>query len=204
MIEQFPKRCIKCKRSDVELVAFSITKTKSSRLDYITSSWSSRTAQARIPVCKSCKIQFINYRRFKKVVNLFKNLFIGFLILTIIFFFIQGWDEILNSIFTIFIFLSVGFFVIFVFLYVNDLNHPNRISNYVSLEIGRSGTKLIFKDPEYLQNMVDHAASTFIEEEVRKELGIDIIYCPKCGSKQMRDVDFCLQCGKELRRIKNC
>jgi len=200
--EQFPKRCIKCKRSDVDVVPFLITKTKQF-LSFFSRSTAYRTTYERVPVCEQCQAQFTRYLKFHKIVNLFKILLISFIFLLAIFSIVYLFINKFLSTSLIFLILSIGTMIIFIILYIKDSNHPDRISNYVSLKINGNGSILFIKDPYYRQEIANHITSTIVKEEIQKKFNINIIYCPKCGSKQKKGTDFCLVCGKELRRLYN-
>jgi len=202
MVEQFPKKCIKCKRTDVDLEAFPIFKIKDSLLDFFFGySTNYRFVSVKIPVCKSCKEQFIKYHKIKDLASIFKVLFGLFLFLTVGFFVILIILGVFTFVFIIFVLITIGFLFLFVIFYIIKSNHPDKFSNYFDLKIRGNEATLVINDPDYRQDIIEYTTSKIVEDLSKKVLNIDIIYCPKCGSKQNKEVDFCLACGKELRRI---
>jgi hypothetical protein len=71
-----------------------------------------------------------------------------------------------------------------------------RVKNFIVLT--KKG-KILFKDQEYQQELIEHVVKEEEEKAEKLRTGVGTIFCPKCGSKQIKGTDFCNKCGKELR-----
>ncbi len=196
MSEKYPQKCIKCHSEDVELEEFPIVKTRSIftfsfyRHEY-------RTMQTNVPVCTSCKSKFTKFQHLKSRADIIGGFFSLSIFTMIILFFVQFFFiEYLYNFFLFFLILSVILIFPSIILYAQVSSHPDKISNYVSFK----KDTVIIKNPDYRKAIVEHAITKQIEDKLKKEFDIDIVHCPKCGSKQKKNADFCLNCGKELRK----
>ncbi|MFX1297869.1 MAG: hypothetical protein ACFFD2_23860 [Promethearchaeota archaeon] len=195
MFDSYPQQCIKCHRSNLELDEFPLVKTKFI-FTFSCHKEAYRNVYTKVPVCKTCKSKFIKYQQIKSRAELIGFFLVLSLITTIILFFIQlFFIERLYNIFLIFLILSIVLALSSIIIYSYLSSHPDKISNYVNFKRGT----FIVKSPDYRKAIVEHAITRQIEDNLKKVLDIDIIHCPKCGSKQKRNADFCLNCGKELR-----
>jgi len=187
--EDFPKKCLKCKRSDVPLEKFQF-----GYLKMLSFSFSSRTEtktysgySIRVPVCKTCKNQFKAFMILRVLFKIVRLLTLFALLLTLLFTFVPPPIKFPFNIlpFTI-TFIPIVILAIIVRIY------PHKIQNYIKLT--ESGA--IIKDPIYKKEFDDYRTSRYIEDA----LDINKISCPYCDSLIRKDSDFCLSCGKDLRQ----
>jgi hypothetical protein len=188
--EDFPKKCLKCKRSDVPLERFQAGYVRSK---YIQGGPASRVQvieynsySVKFPVCRSYKIQFNRYLMAEKFFYTMICLNIPTFFITIIFTFVH---PPINFPFNILPFTIS--FILTVILAILVRIYPHKIQNYI--EATENG--VILKDPIYEKEFYDYKMSRMVEDK----LDINKIPCPKCGSLIRKDVDFCLSCGKDLR-----
>ncbi|MHA2008927.1 MAG: hypothetical protein ACXABO_12260 [Promethearchaeota archaeon] len=190
--EAFPNKCIKCKRSDIELQKFSYARTKRKR-----SSKSSSTVYLSFPVCSSC---FQDFEKSSRIENLFESIRFYSIISFVIAIFL-GIDIVMRSTsgFTIVLLTITAFITIVGFgLYFKLKLDPNRIKKYINLK--KTG-EVVIKDKEFQKEVVDHIVLNKEVEALKRATGLGMIYCPKCGSQQLKGVDYCKNCGKELRNL---
>lgn len=187
--EDFPKKCIKCNRKDVKLHKFQYSKSSGT---IFSDSYS--TVSISFPVCGECKIDINSYLKIKDNAS---NFLLGAVCLTIIIIIIgviMGiTDNNLIVIQSILIAITIVLLVISTVLYISSKTHPHRISKFLVINI-RSGTIKV-KNDEYRGEIINKK----IADHITSIANIDAIYCPKCGTKQMTQTDFCRACGKELR-----
>ncbi|MFX0005930.1 MAG: hypothetical protein ACFFA7_12425 [Promethearchaeota archaeon] len=184
--EDFPKKCIKCKKSDVELHKFTYA-----------SSIGNRTISFSFPVCSLCKPKF---ERSNKIENAFKTMryitiISGIITIFMIIALISGFSSAGNN---IILFIAAIITIIGLGLYITLMVDVYRIKHFFILK--KSG-EIIFKNKEYQQEIIDHVVEEELEKAEKLKTGIGTIYCPKCGSQQIRGIDFCNNCGKELRDL---
>jgi uncharacterized protein (DUF983 family) len=183
--EDFPEICIKCKRTDVSLKPFKLSKTrglKNFRISYI-----------KVPVCERCEREFNAYISFmKKTRNMFE---IGFIILIFAWLFGILWVTGLNPIFIQVTFLVTAIIILLysIVRYLISLSHPHRIKRFFNI---RMDNTLYLKNSEYATKFEDYQNKMQVLEEQK------IIYCPKCGNPNLEGKDYCNKCGRELRYIK--
>lgn len=188
MIENFPKKCIMCKRTDVELSSYTVGVSKTKGYRHQTT----RTKSFSVPVCEECK-SLLNKRSY---INLLQTC-IG-LITLIVFVF-----SIVPLVFkeSYFIQLLIGgvvLLIINIILFIIKSTFTNNIKKYVKPTL--SGTIYdAIKDPEYKREMANFQKAKVVKDAIDKELGLNVMYCPRCGSQHKKDTDFCLKCGKDLR-----
>jgi len=192
--EDFPKKCIKCKRTDVELHKFTYAKTKTKRKH---SSKSYSTMYTSFPVCSSCKQEF---EKSYKVENVFENIkyisLISFLIsIYLVIELLRGSS---SGLIRGLLIITASITIIGIGLYVKTKLDPNRIRNYINLK--KTG-EVSITDKEFQQEVIEHIVSEKEEEALKKNIGVGMITCPKCGSQQLKSIDFCNACGKELRNL---
>jgi len=190
--EDFPKKCIKCKRSDLELHKFTYGRTKRK-----VSSKSSITRYVSFPVCSSCRQEFEKSYRVENVFNNMKYVSIISLFIAIymVIELLRGSTFWLISLILI---ITTCLTIIGIALYVKIKVDPNRIAKYINLK--KTG-EVSITDKELQQEIVDHIVSEKEEEALKRTTGIGMITCPKCGSQQLKGIDFCNNCGKELRNL---
>lgn len=190
--EDFPKKCLKCKRSDLHLekfqvgyrkmLTYSISSTRRSFREETTSSGYS----IRIPVCKRCKKQFKAHMILSVLFRLFILINFLTLILTIIFTLVPP-----SLKFPLNILPFIITFIPTIILGAVIGIYPHKIRNYI--ELTESGP--IIKDPDYKKEVDDYRTLRAVEDK----LDINKIPCSNCGSLVRQDADFCLSCGKDLR-----
>jgi ribosomal protein S27AE len=190
--EDFPKKCIKCKRSDVPLEKFQFGYRKT--LSHSISSsrrgfHEEKTYSIRVPVCKKCKKQL-------KAFFILRYLFRVFILLSLFTLFISVLFTIVppHVKFPINILPFISTFIPTVILGIIVGMYPHKIRNYI--ELTESGP--IIKDPHYKKEVEDYKRVRVVEDK----LDINKIACPNCGALMREDADFCLSCGKDLRNIK--
>lgn len=190
--EVFPKLCVKCKRSDVELHKFTYSRTKKN-----VGSKSSITRFLSFPVCSSCKKDFEKSCKFE---TLFFNLKYPAIVSVLIL--IYSLVEILrgSTFWLINILLVITSSIVFleIALYIKLKLDPNRVKKYIDL---KSSGEVYIKDEELQQKLKEKLISEREKEILERTTGIGTITCPKCGSKQPIGIDFCNNCGKELRNL---
>ncbi|UCC19313.1 MAG: zinc ribbon domain-containing protein [Promethearchaeota archaeon] len=190
--EDFPKICVKCKRSDLELYKFSYGRTKKK-----IGSSSYTTKFISFPVCSNCKQEF---EKSYKIENLFDYFKYASIISTIILIY-TVFEAFRGSTFWLIYVLMVitaSILIIGIFLFFRIRLDPNRVRNYIDLK--KSG-EISIKDDKLKQDIEEHLISEIEKEALRKITGEGMIYCPKCGTEQPKGIDFCNKCGKELRNI---
>ena len=192
--EDFPKKCLKCKKANVPLEKFQIAYVKKkynkwgifSRLQEIL--YNSNVI--KFPVCKKCKNKFERYRTVVSLFYVISLLNIPTLFISL--FLVFNPNITITFPFNILPFI-ISLTLAIIFGIIGSID-PNRISNYI--EVMKDGS-VVIKDPNYNKEMDDYRKVKLVEDE----LGIDQIYCPNCKSLISRDVDFCNFCGKDLRSI---
>lgn len=200
MVDNFPKKCIKCKRTDVQLHEFSVSVSENLYRRYGSKY---RTRTFSIPVCENCKSQFTRYvwfNGFRKFINICTGVVLALLIFEI-FFGLVFFDYYARSFLPPFLYCSIVFIILTIILYIIELNHPHKIKNYVNLRMIGTVYDAI-KDPEYKHEVLNFLKTKIIKQAYKKEFGINVIYCPWCGSKQDENALFCLDCGKDLRVLQ--
>ena len=177
--ENFPKKCIKCKRSDIELHKFTYGRTKRKL-----SSKSSITRYISFPVCSSCRQAF---EKSYKVENVFESMkyvsLISFLIAIY-----TGIELLRGSTFwliSLILIITTSLTIISIALYVKIKVDPNRIRNYINLK--KTGEVSII-DKKFQQEVVEHIVSEKEEEALKRIKGIGMIICPKCDKNPSRMV----------------
>ena len=189
--EDFPKICIKCKRSDIELFKFTHSATN------IKGKHKYSTVNIRFPVCSSCKQEF---ERWKKIVDAFQSMkhtsFISLFVA--IFLGYEIFHGILSGLFVVLFFITLILTIIGIVLFIITKIHPNKISNYINLK--KTG-EVNIKDKELQKEIAEYAVSKKGMQILKEVMGVSMIICPKCGSHQQNGIDFCSMCGKELRYL---
>lgn len=190
--EDFPKKCLKCKKTDISFEKFQIAIANAKYKKWGIFSRSTEilynSYSVKFPVCRNCKKKF---ERFRTTVSIFY--FIS--ILNIITFFITLFLIYYPNINIRFPFNVSPFMISIILAVILGIivrTHPHRIHNYI--EITKNG-KILIKDPEYKKEFDEYKKMKLVEEE----LGINQISCPKCNSLIKKDADFCNFCGKDLR-----
>ncbi|MFX1234141.1 MAG: zinc-ribbon domain-containing protein [Promethearchaeota archaeon] len=190
--EDFPKKCLKCRRSDVPLEKFQIGYVKGKLIDggifsrtttSIISSYSTK-----FPVCRTCKRKFSTFLRLKQLFTVTFLLNFFTLLLFILFTFVPSIPHIKFP-FNI-LPLATTLTVAFIFGILIKIN-PNNIQDYiVATENG-----IIIKDRDYEREVDEYKNSKLVDNifNVNKK------YCTNCGYLISSDADFCLSCGKDLR-----
>ena len=184
--DKFPKKCIKCEKSDGELHKFTYAILKGGR-----------TLSISFPVCSICKPKFDRTYKIETAFRSIRRYFIisGIVAIFIIVLIISGITFILfDSILTVTIGLSIIGLIFYLILAVN----PYRIKNFIVLK--KSGEFRI-KNTAYQQEFVEQVIKEEVEKAEKVRTGVGMIFCPKCGSKQIKGIDFCNNCGKELRNL---
>ncbi len=182
--ELFPKKCIKCQKENVDLHEFQYTRTRGLN--------SFKTVSISFPVCDSCEKDFKNYKMIGTLVEIFLFFAIGLTFFRLI----STYMPITSQIRQILLILSIVCAILTIVFYFFKMIHPNRISRYISLKMDG---RIKIKDSEYEKETGKHILEKKINESNKMEQEIDIVRCPKCGSKQFKSKDFCNNCGKELR-----
>jgi len=190
--EDFPKKCIKCKRTDVPLEKFQIGYVKGK---YIQGSSTSRVRtiatssySIKFPVCRTCKGQFSRFLRLRQLFHVILLINVFTLLLLILFTFVPAIPHI-DLPFNILPFI-ISFSAAIIFAIIVR-SSPNKIKNFIdATEKG-----VIIKDSSYETELVEHKKTRLIDDI----LEINKIPCPKCGTLMRKDADFCLSCGKDLR-----
>lgn len=190
--EDFPKKCIKCKRSGLKLHKFTYARTKKK-----VGSKSYNTNYISFPVCSSCKLEF---EKSYKIENAFGNIkYVSIISLLIAIYMVV---ELLRGstfwLISLILIITTSLTIIGIALYVKIKVDPNRIGNYINLK--KTG-EVSITDKEFQQEIVEHVVAKKEEEDFGRKTGIGIITCPKCGSQQLKSIDFCNICGKELRNL---
>ncbi|MFW9818805.1 MAG: hypothetical protein ACFFE5_04280 [Candidatus Thorarchaeota archaeon] len=185
-IEIFPNKCIKCKRTDVELHKFRYGASRGTR-----------TVSINLPVCSLCKPEFEKAYKIENALNTMKYISIISFIVTI-FMIISLISGIRSTVNNLILIVTLVLAIIGIGLYIRLRVDAFRIKNYIVLS--KNG-EIIFKDQEYRQEIIDYIIKQEEEKVKKLSTGIGTIYCPKCGSQQIRGIDFCNNCGKELRDL---
>jgi len=190
--EEFPKICIKCKRTDLELHKFTYARTKKKVGSKIYN-----TNYISFPVCSQCKQDFEKSNKIENVFESFKYVsIVSFLIaIYMIIELIRGSTFWLISLILI---ITMSLTITGIALFVKLKTDPNKIGNYINLK--KSG-EISITDHELQQKIVEHVVTIKEEEDFRRKKGTGIIFCPKCGSEHIKGTDFCDKCGKELRNL---
>ncbi len=184
--ELFPKKCIKCKKENINLHEFPLSRS----LGFSPF----RVVSANFPVCDSCEKDFKN---FEKIGSLSAIFFIFAMVLVLITIILTLTYRNSQLTFVLLIF-TIGSAILGTGFYIITLIHPNRISRFISLK--RDG-KIRIKDSELEKETEFHISEKKKMLLYKWEQEIDVIFCPKCGSKHFNNTDFCKNCGKELRNL---
>ncbi|MFX1374991.1 MAG: zinc ribbon domain-containing protein [Promethearchaeota archaeon] len=194
MVENFPKKCIVCKETNVDLIALAVSVSKV-RGGIISKQQKITTQTYEVPVCKNC-VKMLARRDYLKELQICIGLitFIIFLISIVSLMDEGSYLEKLLTIAIVLIIINIPLF--FIKPYISE-----NIKNYVKLKFNDTLYNAIV-DPEYKQDIDNFLKERVIIEAVEKELSVNIMFCPKCGSKQKKDSDFCLECGKDLRTLR--
>jgi len=189
-----PKNCIKCEKSEDEIINYYYTRTFGELRDLQT------TVGIYIPVCESCAKKFDKYRKQKHYLTNIISTFICLMILT------SYWGSIwylhpeYKNLAFIPILLSIMCATIMISLSIPIIRSPDRTSRYFKLQ--KNG-KLIIKNEEYLNNL-ESEIKEHLKEEIRlRSQETSYFKCPKCDALQLINQDFCNSCGKDLRILKN-
>lgn len=190
--ENFPKKCVRCGATDVELHKFTYAKSKAK---FMSNSFSTR--HISFPVCTNCKQVFDKSLKIESRAASMKYVTICSSILAFSF----GYTVFFNifDLWLAFLFLvTLGLTITGIILLIRTKADPNRISNYISFQYGG---RVEIKDETLKRDMVEQMTTKIIEQGVREATGVGMITCPKCGSQQLRETDYCKNCGKDLRYI---
>jgi hypothetical protein len=187
--EDFPKKCIKCKRSDVPLEKFQFGYRKLQSYSY--TRWiHSKTYSGysiRVPVCKKCKKQFKAHMILRLLFKIGGLITVFTFLITVLLIIVPPH---VKFPFNILPFIST--FIPTVILGIIDGVYPHKIQHYI--ELTESGPIII--DPDYNKEIGDYKRVRAVEDR----LDINKITCPNCGALMREDADFCLSCGKDLRQ----
>jgi len=188
--ENFPKKCLKCHKTDVPFEKFQIAYVKE---NFLKGNFFSRrktilyqSYSVKFPVCRSCKRKFRLYQTLKFIVGVLSLFYIIIIPITVILFFNPSLDFLLKI-------LPISILTVLVSVFSIIVNkHPSRIHNYI--EITKNG-KVLIKEPLYEKEFNDYQIIKNIEDS----FDINKFSCPKCGTLLRNDIDFCTQCGIDLR-----
>lgn len=188
--EDFPKKCLKCKRSDLPLEKFKIGYVKVLRTQGRSFSGFHKSEyksySVKFPVCRKCKIQFSRHLFAKKMFYIMILVDLFPLLLTLLFTFVSPPIKFPFNILP----FTISFIITIIFAALIRI-FPHKVKNYI--EATENG--VVIKDPDYEKEFQTFIMSRMVEDE----FDINKIPCPKCGSLMMKDADFCLSCGKDLR-----
>ncbi|MFX1275510.1 MAG: hypothetical protein ACFFBP_06545 [Promethearchaeota archaeon] len=204
---EMPKICIKCKKSEesgVEILKYDYYKSKVR--GGFSSTTTTRTVGISFPVCDTCGLQFKKYQKYESFYESSRRfLIIGSfimwaLVFGVIYYFLTsarynyGFDPI-YIFFIIFIILGILLPIIYIILHRIVFNDPNRISQYIKLT---QDGDLSIEDEQIKEEIIKKVERDIYEYEH----DINVVFCPKCGIKYKKGIDFCRQCGKDLRLIQ--
>jgi len=190
--EDYPHKCVKCGATDVELHKFTYAKSKGKLL-----SESFSTVHISFPVCANCKQDFDKSLKLENAARSMKYVTPCSLIIAISMAY-SVFSGIGNLWLLLVFILTSALTITGVLFFIRAKSDPNKIGNYISFK--KTG-KIDFKDKEFEQEIVEHMLTKKVEQGLRESTGIGMITCPKCGSQQQKETDFCNNCGKELRNL---
>ncbi len=186
----FPKKCIKCKKTDVPLKEFVYARSiMSQRL---------KTAYVKVPVCDTCKKELIKY---EKRLKYFKYKYCLLCIFCISTFLPSAWTSYNPRITPTIIFGTIILSIIsgiltatlFILHIIFNRKNQDNINNYI--EINMDGS-IVIKDPEYRKEFEELAKSELSKED-------ELYNCPSCNTLVMIDMEFCHVCGMDLTKIRD-
>jgi predicted RNA-binding Zn-ribbon protein involved in translation (DUF1610 family) len=181
-----PDKCIKCKKTDVELDEFKYRIFKKRGNLMWNNLVQTEMKTLKIPICKSCRPEIERLNKYENYYATTKYYILCTLPLSIIY----GIFSLENILWLIpFIVFTVGSIILLYFYYIR-FAHPSTISKLLNNE-------------QYMleiRNNLETKVKDGIEILLNKEQ--TIIYCPKCGAQRTALDDFCNSCGKDLRQLR--
>ncbi|MFX0098989.1 MAG: zinc-ribbon domain-containing protein [Candidatus Hodarchaeota archaeon] len=186
----YPRKCVKCKRDDVEVHEFKHRKSSGTEF-----SSSHTTFSITFPVCDGCEQEFKEYLKVKDKATTFMyaglcmfipGAIIGALVLTV--------NKGLMIVQYIVIAAMAVLLGISLFFFIASKNHPHRIGKFI--ELTKDG-RVIIQDEKLREEVTEAAVQKMLEKSVgpTKE---ETVYCPWCGKPTKKGTRFCLACGKDL------
>lgn len=202
-----PKICIKCKKGkdsgvEIQKYEYARTKTRGTFRSYK----SSTTVSISFPVCPTCASEFKKYQSYETIFDITGK----YLIIISIFLWATKIIEIilylLNISYSLFRtnyyniynwitwILAIIIPIIYFIMYKIVKGHPNRISQYIDMNLNGEVT---IKDTELKEEIIKKKEKEILDFQKN----INVIFCPNCGEKYPSGTDFCLSCGKDMRQL---
>lgn len=150
-LSDFPHKCIKCKRMDVELFPYPVIHKRTHHGRYITTTYS--TNKGSVPVCSECNKGFKNFGWFALLTVIIGSIFMFGFLGSIVLYIIDvsgGFWSILTSLSN---YAALVLFAPTIILLVINKGHPYNPSRYINVK-GFTIDEIII-DPDYKQDIID-------------------------------------------------